>query len=754
MGLFSSKEEIYVGTSVTRAIQDNQLPDAALTGITRAIFDGGSIPDYLTKAINGSIAVRAEQARKYANEKYTHGAPSYNIAEASEGKTQVTQVLSQLEGKPVLVEYSYYGPMNYFHQARKYIIENKGYNPITNAVNMGVSGTPQTYLHDFEMLVRDPSKLPKETFQVWEAPPHTGPSPSRKGISQAVLDLRAPTPATQVLDGVDRVILVGAYEVIEATGTGENAGELRRVEFLQEEIPAYLGLDQPSAEFFQVKYSVDGATKYWTYRKGSGQYPVLDALFEEPPKTTGSFFPFLYFRYNKASEIADKSTNSYKTSKKLAKILGINFDEMSDAINENPDIDDIEQAMLTFAVPANTSNALELRYLFTFFDNWFYSLSNQYKTPDVYEWYTSYQRGTTNLRSTILIQDKRFKMSLSSAGLFKRQVVGSVGVVGTVTNFLTYIVSEYEYTTGGDAQQTATGIVNIPCHHYRKQVADNVYEEIQVVDLKMRYFVYGEYTAVGEEDDAILLIPIDQEITSSYSAKDREELYSRSMHYVFNSMVKVTVKWYEQDWFIGIIQVVGLIISFVTLQPAIAELTLAIGAGASTIIAAAIEVAKQLLITVAVGELLKVVVQAIGFDVAILIAAVALVAGVLSDTKSLALPGTPWAMDLVKLASGLTKAVSSNVSDLMKDLKGEFDALSKLKEETSKAFETANQLLETNNRLSPFVIFGESPDDFYNRTTHSGNVGIAAIDAISSYVDNALRLPKFSETIGGITYGT
>jgi hypothetical protein len=45
------------------------------------------------------------------------------------------------------------------------------------------------------------------------------------------------------------------------------------------------------------------------------------------------------------------------------------------------------------------------------------------------------------------------------------------------------------------------------------------------------------------------------------------------------------------------------------------------------------------------------------------------------------------------------------------------------------------------------VIFGEAPEEYFNRTVHSGNVGILGIKAISDYVDNALKLPELHETI-------
>ena len=114
--------------------------------------------------------------------------------------------------------------------------------------------------------------------------------------------------------------------------------------------------------------------------------------------------------------------------------------------------------------------------------------------------------------------------------------------------------------------------------------------------------------------------------------------------------------------------------------------------------------------------------------------------------------GAPWAQELVRLSTGLSKGISDNLQDMMKDLVGDYQQLSVMKDDFAKEMERASKLLDSNNHLSPFVIFGESPNDFYNRTIHSGNIGMNGISAISSYVDIALRLPKLDETIGENNY--
>lgn len=50
------------------------------------------------------------------------------------------------------------------------------------------------------------------------------------------------------------------------------------------------------------------------------------------------------------------------------KYLGMNYGDLADSINQNPDIDDVEQALFMMGVPADTTNEVEQRYLFDFFN--------------------------------------------------------------------------------------------------------------------------------------------------------------------------------------------------------------------------------------------------------------------------------------------------------------------------------------------------------------------------------------------------
>ena len=68
---------------------------------------------------------------------------------------------------------------------------------------------------------------------------------------------------------------------------------------------------------------------------------------------------------------------------------------------------------------------------------------------------------------------------------------------------------------------------------------------------------------------------------------------------------------------------------------------------------------------------------------------------------------------------------------------------------------TSAQLLGDNLlKQVPYVVLGESPAGYFNRTVHSGNIGAQSISMIRNYVDLSLQLPKPSDTLQlGNTYG-
>jgi hypothetical protein len=415
------------------------------------------------------------------------------------------------------------------------------------------------------------------------------------------------------------------------------------------------------------------------------------------------------------------------------------------------------------AVPPVSTNAMENRYLFDYFDNLHAVtggnnspiaaaiLSNVAAGTEVYGSVLSSVFAEIFAQHTILIQDARFKMALGHGGIYKRLVAGTLGKVGTYTS--TYGTTEIQTPTVDEATgEQVMQSMPVKVHRYQHQISKNMYEEILVTGLSMTYYIYGGYTTVGDETDSILLIPIDKTVSEDYSIADRETLYARSLHFVFNSRTITKVKWYQQEWFKIVLQVIAIIVLYLTWEAGGSEWAKAIVSIAEltgTSAAIAIILIDVVLTGLVMKAAFKIFVKAFGAEVAMILALAATIY-VAFQVGMNGIKGAPYAGDLLMLSNGLSQtALQSNFADLLDQQK----MFQLYVDEKEKDLEVAEKLLETQTLLSPFTIFGEKPADYFNRTVHYGNIGTLGINAIGSYVDMALTLPKVQDTLGEPLYG-
>lgn len=730
---FKSKRvtTIDVATVAQRLIEDDNLPDAIKTGVMKAILREENVTDSVIEDLIGSLGVRAERAYAYAEKHYTHGSPSGEIYSSTQGRAQVEAVIEAAEGQQVLIEYSRHGPANALHIGWVKLLQDHGYSQTTNQL-AGLTASKGTPVYLKDMVVVVPAHLQStyepDVLEQWGTSAKAGYTPERlfNGVS-AMAQLVESSP---VFVNAAATELYVAATYVWKSGSTTYEGSLA----------ISLNNYPTNQNYFQAKYVADGATKYFIYAQGTGTYPTLDDVFAETPVVNGTYFPFVYFRYNKESVIQDKTTPAYKSSRTLTKYLGLDFDTVAKGIDSNPDIDDVQQAMLIMAVPAVTTDPVESRYLFEYFDAMYYAIDDGTSA------YTALNRRSLSdlltdeikgKRRAFLIQDKQFKMMLSIGDIAKRLVAGSIGALGTYSSaYNTSSVSETVFNV--DLGENVTSIRVTKAHVYKKQITSGLYEEVTVLDLSMTYFVYGEYTTTGDETDEILLIPIDMSISSQWTIQEKETLYARSMHFIFNTLViTVTkVKWYQTG-------------AFKTLMLIIAIVMIVVDGGATMgvylgLTGTAAVIASILITLYVIPAVFKLVVKLVGSDVATLLAIVLIVYAAYHYSTSPGMTGVPTANQLVNFATGLQGAV---VQDMFSDLLLEQQGFFQFMEEQTKTLDEANKLLESTSFLSPFVIFGETPQDFYNRTVHSGNVGVLSISAISSYVDIALTLPKLDESI-------
>jgi hypothetical protein len=754
MGLFSSRYKTYVGTTVSRLIADETLPDSNKTGVMKAILNDGSIPEHVMEDLVSSIGVRAERMYAYAEDNYTHGLPTATLYTSSVGVAQVGAVLAGISGGPVEVLYSHLGSPNALHFAWMQAMALHGYDPATNMLGpLTAQHGYDTFMEDMVVIVPQNrmSDYRPHTLEQWGDSPRSGPAPSRAWMTPIVGGLVGHSPVlADPENGPEKISLQWSYVDPDQRPDGMDAvfDPIIHGAIL---IPFTGPMAINTADYFHVKYLVNGQPRYWMYRAGSGTHPTLDRLVSKPIDALGSFFPFAYFRYGKASEATDTSSEAYRTSNKMLKYIGVDFDTVAAAIDENPDIADVEQAMLIMAVPANTEDPQEIAYLYSFFERLYFSRGQLNLSSVATDVSQLLGEKTEVPRYAVGIEDKRFKMALSDAGLYKSRKVGQLpGKYAMGTGERTVMVPFQDPEHGGITNQPYV----IKYHYYRKQASRFMYDEIEVVDLQMMYEVLEGYSTTADETDDILLVPLDKSITEDYSIRDRERLYSRSLHFVFNSSVVQKIKWYQQDWFGTVLIIVGIVVVIFSYGSDWSVLAAGLAIGTITWTAAALTILLSMLEMLVYSYLLKLFVKEVGIEAAIVIAIIAAAFGyTMGGGETAGVAGAPWASQLLELASGISKAAIESMKDDMSNLLAEYESFILMKDEAEKQLEAANKLLEHNNRLDPFTIFGESPDAFYNRTVHSGNTGMAGISAISSYVDIALTLPTLSSTIGESQYG-
>lgn len=739
------KKRTTVGTSVSRAISDDYLPNAVQTGILKSILASdtdpdASVVDYIQEELINSLGVRAENMYDYCKQGYyLYGLPSGQFVTGATGIDVLTAQLATIEGVDVQVDYAHYGVANDLHVGWMHLMSEQGYDPATNELGVltAAKGTP-VYLDDMVVVVpasqADSSEA--ESLEQWGVAARAGYTPERTTGTTATRALLMPSLIQKETEGTTEHLLV---KTIWKTSAG-----LQRDSFTIP-ITGYSSNDN----YWHARYLVGGVVKYWMYLDGSGMYPTLDKVYATTHSDAGSFFPFIYFRFGKVSEISDKTTDSYKAGKKLCSKLNLTYDDIAEAIDENDDIAEIEQAMLMMMVPANTENSLERQYLFSFFDNLY--LSDEYSGHRYTSAAAAALAGGEFLTPSLVIQDKRFKLSVDFSAIYKRRVAGSLGSIGT------YDSGYEESSTSQTVVDTSTGeestIVTPSKHHYyRQQVSTGFYDEILVYDLKTVFWILGDFKqATGEGDADILMIPIDRSISEAYSIPVRETLYARSLYYVFNSAVVTHLKWYQTEIFTDVLIVVAIIITIWSWGTLGAQAWALVAAGMYT--AAAILVIMTLLEYLVVYLAMKLFVRVVGVKIAFIVAIVAAVAGMAGAIQAGGVAGAPWAGQLMAMSSGLTSAVSSKYKSMTADLANEASDIQDWEDSASELLEAAQDVLGGDVHLSPFVIFGESPQDYYNRTIHSGNIGVIGVDAVSSYVDVALTLPKLAtSSVEGMGY--
>lgn len=487
--------------------------------------------------------------------------------------------------------------------------------------------------------------------------------------------------------------------------------------------PATVNLKE---RYYQVIYTredtVSPTSDFWIYELGTDTIPELEVEVED--NLDSPFLPVVPVRedninlgpeskdgefiYDEDGQKIVPDTDLYRTSVKLCEKFRIGFDDVSREITGNPDVGSIDHAYIIFGIDIRSDTKPGKTFLFDFFEKLAFS---------------------TIGASEIEVRDAQYyKIRLTFDSCTSMDEVGELDEV------------EIEYS--GSTM------------YLRAPTESGMYREITVVNPIHINYVYQAHTVVttladsADEENYNFIVPLEYFIAQSAgSLFDRERLYVEAAKLVFNCYERKKLKWYQSGWFKIVLIIVAIVVTVFT--GAGGAFVAALEAG---ITATVLYLVQAVLISTLIKYGFQMLVEVLGVEIGILLAVIAAVASfMVGDTT-----GILSAENLMTASSGFIMGSDASLSADMEKLAEEMaawtDEAQRLDDELNEAFEE----LDTDSffNVYDFINAGnifvpdEVPEEYFNRTIHTGNIGVGTLSVPENYVDNALTLPTVSRFMG------
>lgn len=776
MGLFSSKKKTYVGTSVSRMVEDGDFMPSSQVGVLEYILSEGSssnslealtLPDYLLRASANNIVAKSRRARNYANNPNNpFGVPESSLVSLGDVdlKLAIQTELLKVYPEGVTVQTAHFGPMNNYYFLKPMLENQYGYNYNTNeledeSLRVGFKCYMESAVLKYSQYSVD-ATVDVNYMEQYGLSAEAGYTPFR--------------PANPSAKHVPWKVYSGDHDIAEVTvvykdASGDKKSYLLTLDYLafeQSSKPedldvlddAAASLIDPNArapivedtldnqDYFQANYTYieNGVTKsdVFIYMYGAG-YSELDNLFKSA-SNLGTHIPRMYARMNgqKYNDESLKDTPKYRAMVGLGRQYGINWSGWVDEIHDSVgSLKDVTQIFMTYSLPVNTEDPLIQRYMYEYFHRIYTSIPRKYETSAFKELSKDMISTGAKQGQTIVIKDKEYVQQVSFNSIGYIDVRGSIGEVGTVSSGR----RDVDFSLGGRYQGLFEQVIGqMEYHWFRKQLTPTSYREIRIYGLSSSELVTGGKSTTASKDDEHLLIPLDMAMNDLFNTKEKEMLYTKSLYIVFNTLKTVKKKWYQTGIFKAIMVIVAITIAVVS-----------VGAGApisAYIMAAVVAVVQSVAISLVLQVAAKLLVSMgvdVGFAAAVVAVIAAIYGGYLALTKSTGVAGVTAKslLQVSNLSFGLSsngyaiqtqKAVNAYMS-LMTDMTKE------LKEMTEKAQELGlgnhGPLLMFEPPISIGVRMGESVEAYYARSIHTHNIGANIYSLIENHVDWSLKLP-------------
>ena len=426
----------------------------------------------------------------------------------------------------------------------------------------------------------------------------------------------------------------------------------------------------------------------------------------------------------------------------ICKNFGLNWKNWVDEIhNSVGSVSKVRQIYMTYSLPANTTDPLIQDYLFSYFETLYGKLPNVSAETNYGDLNREYLQAGTKNGQSYEIRDNKYVQRIRFDALGYLDIAGSIGPVGTTQSGRSERAINLGRVSGLSTFNSAS---KVGIHYYRKQLTATTYREYLVYGLAVDEMIQGGYSTTAAGNDEELLLPIDLSIDTGFSMRQLEELYTKSMYIVLNTLEVVKTKWYQTGVFKAIMMVVAVLVSYFFPPAGVAAWT-----WAAALYAVVQTVVVGLLIQAAVKLLVK-----LGVDVGAAAAIIAMVAvfygGYLAVTKTTGIAGitAPQVLQIASQSFNMssqgyalqTQEAIKDFNSVMADLSKEVADLQKQAKELGLGQQ--GPLLMFEPPMSIGVRMGESPDDYLERSIHVSNPGTAVYSLIEMNVEMGVQLPS------------
>lgn len=697
MGLFSKEKRISTSTQTISLIEDT--PDVVRQSITTSLLGN---TDIVTDLQNNFLHLFKDNVRRYYNygrDYFTNGLPEGYMGGLDVDETNLKEVLETITvpdtaaGESLVITLAVLDQAIYLdYFASEYLFNNSDWNPETN------------------MLSEDNPFLPGTVIYYY------------------------PNKTTLVDSNTLRIFFNRLSTVDESSPYPQPYIE---VEFSLK-YPA-----NPNSYYYYTRYIIVdadgnqvGLEHYWTYLEGAGDYPILDVAGDET--ITSQYMPIVPLRidYKSYTNIALKDTELYKTSKRLLSKVNLKMSELDEAINENPDIDQVAHAYIVLGVDVKQDTQEVCEYIYSFFDN--LVLSSKYTKANFDAWSPNhYSPPPVNIMT---ISDGTYKSSLNYYYITKETFEGNFGKKGTYRKFINADLPMIEVPGKYDYDNPDNTLA------VDYQLTDTIVQRITVAGLSQTIRVYqaaNHIITLSSDENEVILLPLNKELIDKMKPLDANTLAYHSLKVVMHAYKVTYLKWYQTMFFKFVMIVIVVVLTIYTgyLGSFVAKLTAAAAAGAAAL---AVFVIQTIIYSLVMSAAFKFVAKELGVEFVMILAMVAMAYGFIGSDEVFSLP---YADSVLAMTGPMFDAVQSVTAEAIEDISSAYNTMMDEYKVKQKEIAEAWKELQPPSRLDPLGIFTavdmpvfESPNQYIERKTTSNIADIVGYNAIQTFYENALNL--------------